>query len=791
MPARIIPDRNAEAPAQELERRRVIVHGVVQGVGFRPYVFGLAIRHGLAGFVKNRTGNVLIEIEGERPHLDQFLVELRSHPPALSRIEHLAWERLPSQGDHQFLIHPSGSDQPGAIFVSPDVATCADCLTELLDPADRRYRYPFINCTNCGPRLTIITGSPYDRPRTTMSDFPMCSACHAEYEDPTNRRFHAQPTCCPACGPQLRVLDGQGLFIAATDPLAYFAEGIKAGKIGALKGLGGYHLACEAGSDSAVTQLRERKERDEKPFAVMVADEADADAICVVSPAEREILCSRRCPIVLLRKRAAHEVSGRSAPLTSCAGPCGLANEVAPDNPQLGVMLPYAPIHHLLLRAVGRPLVMTSGNRADEPIACDDADAVSRLSGIADLFLVHDRPIHVRCDDSVTRIIAGAESPIRRSRGYAPEPIALPMDCSVPIAALGGQLKGTFALGRERHAFVSHHLGDLDHFDAYRAFVKDLALYEELFDIKPKLLVHDLHPDYASTRYARTRSEAEGIPLLAVQHHHAHMASCMAEHGLAGPVIGVSFDGTGYGDDGAIWGGEFLLGDYASYRRAAHLRYVGMPGGERAIREPWRMALAHLLDAGESAARLAESVAAPALHTVQQMIERRFNTPMTSSAGRLFDAVAALANVRTRVSFEGQGAMQLEWVAGDIDAKAYSWSITQTPELPWVVDTRPLIRAVADDVRRGHSGSHIAQRFHAAMAEVVAGVCVKIREASGVAIAVLSGGVFMNAFLTRLVVQRLHGMGFAVYRQHKVPPNDGGLSLGQLAIAASSLQRRR
>ncbi|HYV38123.1 MAG TPA: carbamoyltransferase HypF, partial [Gemmataceae bacterium] len=519
-----------------MERRAIAVHGVVQGVGFRPFVYGLASRLNLGGFVKNRVGGVLIEVEGDAPSLDSFLAELSTKPPPLAQIDHLTWNRRPPRGDRQFRIQPSDADQRGPIFVSPDMATCRDCLAELFDPNDRRYRYPFLNCTNCGPRLTIITAAPYDRPRTTMAAFAMCPACRAEYDDPTNRRFHAQPTCCPLCGPQLCLLHGDGTPIAAHDPVAAFAQALQAGQIGALKGLGGYHITCDARATTVVAQLRKRKHRDEKPFALMVKDEAAVAKLCEGQSGESEMLRCQRRPIVLMRKRH----------------PCPIAEPVAPGNPYLGVMLPYTPLHHLLLEAVGdMPLVMTSGNRSDEPIAFDDDDARRRLAGIADLFLTHNRPIHVRCDDSVTRVVAGAEMPIRRSRGYAPEPLTLPMHCLEPIVAVGGQLKGTFALGRDRHAFVGHHLGDLDHLEAYRAFVKDLDLYEKLFAVKPRLLVHDMHPDYASTQYARRRGEEQGIPLLAVQHHHAHMASCMAENGLTEPVIGVALDGTGYGTDGA------------------------------------------------------------------------------------------------------------------------------------------------------------------------------------------------------------------------------------------------
>jgi hydrogenase maturation protein HypF len=758
-----------------MERRAVAVQGVVQGVGFRPFVYGLASRLHLRGFVKNRTGGVLIEVEGEVPSLDRFLTELVAGPPPLAHIDRLSWERRPPRGDRLFHIEPSEADGAAAVFVSPDVATCADCLAELFDPADRRHHYPFLNCTNCGPRLTIVTGAPYDRARTTMSSFPMCAACRAEYEDPANRRFHAQPTCCPACGPRLRVLDAHGRPIETDQPVRYFAAALAAGRIGAVKGLGGYHLACDARSEAAVVELRRRKQRDERPFALMVRDVEAAQALCTVLPGERELLTSARRPIVLLRKRA-------GAPV---------AEAVAPRNPFLGVMLPYTPVHHLLLGALeGIPLVLTSGNRSDEPIAHEDEDAVRRLAGIADLFLTHNRPIHVRCDDSVTRLVGGQELPLRRSRGYAPRPVHLPLECPCPLLAVGGQFKGVFALGRGRHAFLSHHLGDLDHYQAYRAFVRDISLYQQLFAVEPGRLAHDLHPDYASTRYALERA-AEGIELVPVQHHHAHLASCLAEHGLAEPVIGVTFDGTGYGTDGAVWGGEFLVGDYRQFRRAAHLRYVGMPGGDQAVREPWRMAVAHLADARAECELLKGRLPAAALRAVAQMLERGFRTPPTSSAGRLFDAVAALAGVRDRVSYEGQGAMELEWLAtGVAPDGSYPFDLAAAsegspPEETLVVDTRPVIRAAAEDARRGVEAARIGRRFHSTVVEIIAAVCAWLREATGLSAVALSGGVFMNALLTEEVSARLGGAGFRVYRHRLVPPNDGGLSLGQLAVAAA------
>lgn len=765
-------------PGRILERRVVSVHGVVQGVGFRPFVYGLASRLALVGSVKNCVGHVLIEVEGPASALNHFLTELTREPPPLARIDHVAWEPRPTRGDREFRILPSEAESAGAILFSPDAATCADCLTEMWNPVDRRYRYPFLNCTNCGPRLTIVTDAPYDRQRTTMAGFAMCAACRAEYEDPSDRRYHAQPTCCAACGPTLQLLDRDGRHLAADDPLTDFAAALRSGRIGALKGLGGYHLTCDARSRAAVAELRRRKHRDEKPFAVMVADTAAVAVLCEITPAERELLQSIRRPIVLLRKKA----------------DTGVAEEVAPRNPFLGVMLPYTPLHHLLLNAFGGPLVMTSGNRSDEPIAYEDDDALKRLADIADRFLIHNRPIHVRCDDSVTRVVDDVELPLRRSRGYAPQSIPLPLPCLVPILAVGGQLKGTFALGSDRLALLSHHLGDLDHYDAYRAFVKDIALYEDLFAIHPAIIAHDMHPDYASTRYARERarskersqSHVKGVQLLAVQHHHAHVASCMAEHRLTESVIGVSFDGTGYGTDGAVWGGEFLVADYGGARRAAHLRYVGMPGGDQAIREPWRMALSHLLDAAAPADLLRSRIPAIALAAVERMLERGLNTPSTSSAGRLFDAVAALAGVRDRVTYEGQAAIEVEWLAAEVAADTSYPFDFMTPEAqgPIVVDTRPIIRGVTQDAERGLESARIARRFHSTMVDLIISLCERIRRDTGLEAVVLSGGVFMNVLLTREVRDCLQRRGFQVYCHRMVPPNDGGLSLGQLAIAA-------
>jgi hydrogenase maturation protein HypF len=756
-----------------MERRAIVIRGIVQGVGFRPFVYHLAVRLRLAGFVRNQTGDVAIEVEGEPSSLDQFVAELKDRPPPLAHITHLSWDAQAPRGEDHFRIESSEADAASPVYLSPDVGVCAECLAEVLDPADRRFGYPFLNCTNCGPRLTIITGAPYDRQRTTMAGFPMCAACRAEYDNPTDRRFHAQPTACAACGPRLQTLDRTGQPLTIADPLAYFAAALLEGKTGALKGLGGYHLACDARNAKAVAELRRRKHRDEKPFAVMTLDVEAADALCEIEPAERELLLSPRCPIVLLRKRFS----------------AAIADEVAPGNPWLGVMLPYTPLHHLLLRAVGCvPLVMTSGNLSDEPIAYRDDEALEKLAGIADLFLVHNRPIHVRCDDSVTRVIDGVEQPLRRSRGYAPRPIELPFECSQPILAVGGQLKGTFALGRGRQAFLSHHLGDLDHFEAFRAFEKDVALYQQLFGVAPQIIARDLHPDYATSRYAQQRAEETGAGLLGVQHHHAHLAACMAEHGLNEPAIGVTFDGTGYGTDGTVWGGEFLVGDYRDFRRAAHLRTVAMPGGDQAIREPWRMAVAHLADARTDCPALKARTLPREVRFIEKMLERRLNCPSTSSVGRLFDAVASLAGVRDRVSYEGQAAVELEWLAEMTPADgSFLFDLTApiNADGPLVIDTRPLIRAVAADVGKGVERSLIARRFHSSLVEMVAVVCGRVRETTGLNAVVLSGGVFLNALFTREIGARLDADKFRVYRHRLTPPNDGGLSLGQLAVAAA------
>jgi len=823
-----------------MERHELTVEGIVQGVGFRPFVHALASRLGLAGFVRSCRGAVRIEVEGEREALGYFLDELHSHAPPLARIDDIRRTPLPLAHDPAFRIEHSVNDSNSVaestasgseVFISPDTAVCDDCLKELFDPADRRYRYPFLNCTHCGPRLTIIRGAPYDRSRTTMSDFPMCPDCRAEYEDSRDRRFHAQPIACPACGPHLEVSSASGEPVPADNPLDFFATSLLRGRIGALKGQGGFHLVCDARCEEAVHELRKRKHRDEKPFAVMVADVASALALCELNPHEEQLLCSRRRPVVLLRRQIRQRVEPINAgcePVSCsaavhdaqdthfCQSASGVCETVAPHNPLLGVMLPYTPLHYLLMEAVdGIPLVMTSGNRSDEPIAYRNDEALENLRGIADVFLTHNRPIQVRCDDSVTRSLDRTELPVRRSRGCAPEPVRLPLNCPAPVLAVGGQLKGVFALGRAHQAFLSHHLGDLDHLTARNAFERDIQLYEQLFEVRPELIVHDLHPDYTSTTYARQRAADEKIELIGVQHHHAHVASCMAENGLEEPVIGVSFDGAGFGTDEAVWGGEFLVGDYCNISRAAHFRYVRMPGGDKAAREPWRMAAAHLLDAGRDWSTLLRNTpgatdvpgasrtsrksqpvpaASPSERerlVIRQLLEGGLNSPYTSSVGRLFDAVAAIAGLCSRVTYEAQAALQLEWLATEVTKDGiYPFDLTDDGPAPHdciTIDTRPLIRAVESDVQNWRPAAMIARRFHSTLVEIIVRVCNRIRMQTDLDAVALTGGVFMNALLTREVTERLQSEHFRVFRHQQVPPGDGGLSLGQLAIAAKRL----
>ncbi len=746
---------------QQSIRVEVRVEGVVQGVGFRPYVHGLAGRLGLSGRVGNDTAGVFVEVEGAEQAVSEFLAMLPAQAPPLAVVEQVRTSPLAPTGEQGFHIVASNATGRRDTLVSADSATCADCLRELADPTDRRFDYPFINCTNCGPRFTIVRDVPYDRPFTTMAPFTMCDACAAEYHDPADRRFHAQPVCCPACGPRLRLLGIDGTELPG-DPLAEAAALLTGGAVLAVKGLGGYHVATLAADADATAMLRARKHREDKPFAVMVADLDAAHELCMIDSVGERVLASRRRPVVLLPRRP-------EAPV---------APAVAPGNRSLGLMLPYTPLHHLLLRATAAPIVLTSGNISDEPIAYQDDDAGRRLTGIADAFLTHDRAIHMRTDDSVVRVFRGAELPVRRSRGYAPEPLMLAQPVPRPILGCGAELKNTFCLARGRHAFVSHHIGDLENYETLRSFTEGITHFGRLFDVVPEVVAYDLHPEYLSTKYALDRADVE---LVGVQHHHAHIASCLADNGDAGPVLGVAFDGLGYGSDGTLWGGEFLLADLTGFQRLAHLVPVPMPGGATAIRQPWRMAAAYL---GSEAPEELVRRNAEQWDAVLAMAARGVNAPLTSSAGRLFDAVAAILGVRDSINYEGQAAVELEQQADLTERGSYPAAVTEGSALH--LHGADLVHAVVADLRAGVPREVIATRFHHGVADAIVRVCLMLQEATGVGVAALSGGVFQNVLLLERTVAGLEQAGFRVLTHSRVPPNDGGISLGQVAIAAYS-----
>jgi hydrogenase maturation protein HypF len=740
---------------------------VVQGVGFRPFVHALACRLGLSGFVGNDVEGVFIEVEGPGPRVEEFLRALRDEAPALAAIHEVRTEAREPQGTGGFVIVASDPAGAPATLVPADSATCPDCLRELDDPTDRRYRYPFINCTACGPRFTIVRDIPYDRPFTTMAAFAMCDACAAEYHDPDDRRFHAQPVCCPACGPRLRLVDPYGDDIPCKYPISAAAELLRYGEIVAVKGLGGYHLAVAAGNERAAAALRSRKHREDKPFAVMASDLAEAGRLGEVGPVEADLLTSRARPIVLLARKPGAAV----------------ATAVAPGNRQLGVMLPYTALHHLLLRVVGGPIVLTSGNLSDEPIAFDDADARDRLAPVADAFLTHNRAIHIRTDDSVVRAFRGRPMPVRRSRGYVPEPIRLAWPTPRPLLACGAELKNTFCLAKGRLAFVSHHIGDLENYPTHRSFVEGLDHFSRLFDIRPEVVAYDLHPDYLSTKYAQ---ELPDVELVGVQHHHAHIASCLADNGHPGPVIGVAFDGTGYGSDGTVWGGEFLVADLAGFDRVGHLAPVPLPGGATAIRQPWRMAVAYVDAAFAGEPPVGLDLWRRHRDRWQQVVSvarQGLHAPPTSSAGRLFDAVAALLGVRDEVSYEGQAAIELEQSADPGEDVGYPVRVEAGERvLIYGVD---LVRAAAEDWLAGAHPSTVAGRFHCGLSSAVVRACAEIRTRTGLSTVALSGGVFQNVLLLTQTVDGLEAEGFTVLTHSRVPPNDGGISLGQAAVAAA------
>ncbi|MGQ9571706.1 MAG: carbamoyltransferase HypF [Dehalococcoidia bacterium] len=764
-------------------RAQVVVRGIVQGVGFRPFVYRLAQEHELSGWVLNSTQGVVIEVEGPRQSIDEFIAALRANPPPQAVIERVEANLLPPVGYPSFVIEASREGDE-FVLISPDICICADCLSELRNPQDRRWAYPFINCTNCGPRFTIISDIPYDRPKTTMSIFTMCPQCAREYHNPADRRFHAQPNACPLCGPRVELAPNGARPAEGPlegEPIALARRLLAEGAIIAVKGLGGFHLACDATNTNAVATLRERKQRVDKPFAVMSLDVDTVRRYCDVSEGEAQLLQSPARPIVLLRRKP-------DSPI---------AAEVAPANNYLGVMLPYTPLHYLLLgdgpTHAPLALVMTSGNMSEEPIAIGNQEALERLSPLADYFLVHNRDIHIRCDDSVTRLFRGREAIMRRSRGYAPFPVRLNLELK-EILACGAELKNTFCLTKGTYAFLSQHIGDMENYETFASYQDSIHHFQKLFRVNPQAVAYDLHPHYLATRYALELAEAAGLRPVPVQHHHAHVVSCMAENGVDGEVIGVAFDGTGYGSDGRIWGGEFLLADYRRFRRLGHLKYVPLPGGDAAIKRPYRMAVSHLLSAfGQEALGLPlelwRRIEATELALVRRMMASKVNCPLTSSCGRLFDAVSALLGVRDVVNYEGQAAVELEMLAAEGVDEVYEWSLASGRSI--IIDAAPVLRGVIADLRRGVEEAVISAKFHNTIADIVVGVSCAARERTGINRVALSGGVFQNMYLLGRTLDGLESRGFDVLIHHQVPTNDGGIALGQAVIANARLSRRK
>lgn len=763
-----------------VSRTQIRVTGTVQGVGFRPFVYRHAVELGLGGIVRNDSEGVLIDVEGHPDKIAELVRLVRDAPPPLARVSTVVAEQLqPCGAAGSFRIVASEAGGAPAVPVSIDSATCDECLAEITDPNDRRYRYPFTNCTNCGPRYTIVLGVPYDRPSTTMAPFRMCAQCQTEYDDPGDRRFHAQPNACPVCGPtvswhvpEMPIEDGAGALDAAIGAL-------RSGRIVALKGIGGYHLAVDATNTAAVAELRRRKARDDKPFAIMVGDHEQAAGVCVLDDEALGALVSPRRPIVIAPRRPGSAV----------------ADGVAPNLPELGVMLPYSPLHHLLLAGVRRPLVMTSGNASDEPIAHDDDDAVARLGPMVDGILSHDRGIHIRCDDSVVRSVGGGVRMLRRSRGFAPEPLRLPFTAHRPVLAVGAELKSTISVADHDWVVPSHHIGDLEHLATYQAFQQAIGHVSALYGLVPSVVAHDLHPEYLSSKFAAQMD----LPSLAVQHHHAHVVSCMVEHGRTEPVLGIAFDGLGYGPDGTLWGGEMLITDLTSFRRVAHLRPAPMPGGVMAIREPWRMGAVWAAVAADprSVPRFLAGVDESTVATVLDLATRSASLT-TTSVGRLFDAVATLCGCRNRVTYEAQAAIELEAMArtvvagavdrGDKGAVRHRYEgamrVGTGDDGMLVLDPGPLIAAILADLDRGTASPVVAASFHHELGRAAVETAVETADVHGLDTLVLSGGVFQNAMLSQILEGGLRDAGLHVLSHAAIPANDGGISIGQAAIAA-------
>ena len=751
--------------------KRLHITGIVQGVGFRPTVFNLARRFQLTGWVLNNAQGVEIEMHGEEETVQAFIHDLRQKPPPLAVIDSFTVEDVPCQVHTGFLIRHSQDDPSDFLPVSPDLNICPDCRHELFDPSDRRYRYPFINCTNCGPRFSIVTGIPYDRPNTSMAGFALCPDCAQEYQDPANRRFHAQPIACPVCGPQVWYEENNRKFAEREQAIQAARKTLAEGKILALKGLGGFHLVCDAQNPQTVENLRYRKHRSGKPFALMAFDLETIKEYASVCPEEEKLLTSPMAPVVLLETIAA----GKE-----------LLRLVAPDQNRLGFMLPYTPLHLLLLEpeeAFPKVLVMTSGNLSEEPIAYSNAEAKRRLSTLADGFLLHDRPIHIRIDDSVVSVIEGVPHIQRRARGYAPLPLQIPTS-AVPTLACGTELKNTFCLVRDRYAFVSHHIGDLENQETLSAFEDAIRHYENIFRIKPEILAADIHPDYLASRYAHRRASEQNLPLVEVQHHHAHIISCMAENGLKpqDTVIGLAFDGTGYGTDGAIWGGELLLSNWESFERVYHLEYIPLPGGDAAVRKPARIALSLLLNAGIDPDSFPfpfhQALDPDERSAVANQVHTGFNSPKTSSLGRLFDGVAALIGLHQQISYEAQNAIALETMADPEEKSCYDFLIADGQIL-----VSPVIHAIVEDLKQNVTSAVISARFHNGLTDCAVTVSKQVRSQTSLRQVVLSGGVWQNKTLIRQTITALSASGFEVFWPHKLPTNDGGVSLGQALVA--------
>ncbi|MEX2115552.1 MAG: carbamoyltransferase HypF [Bacteroidota bacterium] len=763
-------DRETAGSSNRL-RLSIVARGAVQGVGFRPFVYRLANELGLEGWVSNSMAGVHIEVEGPKEFLDAFLIRLSQEKPPRSFLQSVEASFLDPVEYSGFEIRESTDTRSGIPLILPDIATCPDCLREVFNIGNRRYLYPFTNCTNCGPRYSIIESLPYDRPGTSMKQFDMCPACRHEYADPGNRRFHAQPNACPECGPHLELWNASGKATAIhREALLHAVKALREGKVLALKGLGGFQLLVDARNDQAVRELRRRKHRDEKPFAVMVPSLKTVKELCSISPLEERLLLSPESPIVLLDRCSASRDAGKL-----------IAASVAPGNPTLGLMLPYTPLHHLLLRDLGFPIVATSGNRSDEPICTDEHEALDRLQGIADLFLVHNRPIVRHVDDSVVRVVLGRELVLRRARGFAPLPVILPLN-GPPNLAVGAHLKNTVALASETSSFVSQHIGDLESQESFEAFRKTIDDLKTLLGVEPATIICDAHPDYLSTKYA----EQEGNTVVSIQHHYAHLAACMAENQLEGPLLGVTWDGTGYGSDGTIWGGEFLLTSESSFDRVATFKSFHLPGGDQAMREPRRAALGILFELfGESIFHDREllsvsSLSAPVIPVIRDMLLRNINAPKTSSVGRLFDAVASMVGLRHVTTFEGQAAMELEYLAAGAPPSDDSYDfLVSDLQVPFVVDWTPMIIEILKDVQRSVPQEAIAQKFHNTLCEIILSVCRRVKEPR----IVLTGGCFQNRYLLERSVRLLTDADFRVSWHQRIPPNDGGISLGQLYAA--------